>query len=108
MELKKRLLRQILGLSDIPDHAEAERVNASFVERIELRKCVMITGLRTSQNFRFRRSRLRGPTGFMGNILKLANFLFPGGFRYRSFSCLLRKPGTWHALPLGGGIGSTE
>src|SRR3974390_3197328 len=99
MELKKCFLRQILCLGDIANHAEAERVDASFVEGIELGKCLMIAGLGKGQNLRVGRGRARGTAILRGWVWKLPNFPFSGGFSYGSFGWLLLKPGTWHALP---------
>lgn len=49
MKLEKRLLRQILSLCNVADHAKAKGVDSSFVQGIELCKCVVIAGLRTRQ-----------------------------------------------------------
>src|SRR6516164_9794970 len=107
MELKKCFLRQILCLGDIANHAEAERVDASFVERVELGKRLMVAGLGEGEDFRIRRSRLRGTAVLLDRDWGMPNFLVPVGFSYGSFGWLLLKPGTWHALPWGIGIGST-
>jgi hypothetical protein len=50
MQLQERLLRQVLGLGNIAHHAQAERVNPAFMQRIKLGKCLVIAGLRARQN----------------------------------------------------------
>ena len=56
MQLKKRFLGQIFRFRHVPDHAQAKRVDSSFMERIELRKGVVVAGLSAREHIRIRGS----------------------------------------------------
>ena len=49
VQLKEGLLGQILGLGDIAHHAQAQRIDTPFMQRVELRKSVVIAGLGSRQ-----------------------------------------------------------
>ena len=54
MQLQECLLRQVLRLSHVADHAQAKRVNATLVQAVKLRKGLVIASLGARQHLGFR------------------------------------------------------
>src|SRR5215469_6308407 len=98
MQLEERFLGQVLGFSDVPYHAQAQRIDASFVKGIELGKRVMITGLGARERVGFGTDGRR--RGRRGRILhrRLGR---PRGLRGSSFRWLYGIPGLRHSFPWG-------
>jgi hypothetical protein len=109
VKLEEGFLGEIFGFRNVADHAKAERVNASLVERIEMGESMVITTLRPGKHFGVGRELLSGGSCVGCRVAKLdRTVLFHSGIGRGSFRRLLLKPGTWHALPLGRIIDSSK